>query len=130
MFENFTNKNESSFESDVFGDDNEDTLENSIEEIELENLDVGDLVKLEECQGILEEIKNDSPDTVSFFEQKTAAFLERINDAYSQEDLDNCALYCLLTSVEIPPDVETLDLEGEYSIETFLKDFLDNNNLN
>ncbi len=130
MFEKFTNKNELNLGNEIFSDFNEDSLESSIEEIELENLDVSDLVTLEECQGILGEIKNDSPSTVAFFEQKMESLVERINDAYSQDELDNCALYCLLTNSEIPPDVETLDFEGEYSVETFLKEFFDSNNLN
>jgi hypothetical protein len=101
---------------------NENLLEQVIEEIDLPNLTIGDLHNLQRIQILKEELLGKSYIEVAQFEKLLSDFLQKIEDTYSEEELQKSAFYHILVGSDIPEDVEYLDLEGEdYSIENFLK---------
>ena len=102
----------------------EDLLEQTVEEIELDHLSVNDLVRITEIRDLIDNIKAKSPEVADAFEGELVEFKGVIYKAYKEEELHNCALYHVCELSELPPTVERLDLDGEYSIEDFLKGFI------
>jgi hypothetical protein len=97
--------------------------ENSqIEEINLPNLTVHDLQKLQAAQILKENILTGSYQQNLDFAEKVEEFMIRIQDAYDEEELESCALYHVLIDDEIPEGADRVDFDGEYSIEDFLRE--------
>lgn len=98
-----------------------DGFEESPIEINLSNLDISDLAKLRNVIELKEEILDRNFGISDKFQRRLEVYFEEISDAYSDEDLRKTALVNVLRGEDIPPDVENLDLEGEYSVEEFLQ---------
>ena len=101
-----------------------ESLENEqlIEEVNLDNLNVSDLQKIQEIMLLREEILGKSYKASEKYQRELEEFLKDIQKAYPHDDLEKIALVHILKGSEIPGDVQKLDLEGEYSIEGFLKE--------
>ncbi len=104
--------------------DAENLLEPNVVEINLPNLNVQDLIVIDEVLGMRENILTRSYQMSLDFKKKLDIFIEEIGTAYSEEELKKTALYHILIGTDIPDDVEELDLEGDYSIKSFLQEFL------
>jgi hypothetical protein len=109
-------------------DDDSDVLFRSrVSEIKLNNLTSVDLMRIKYCIDIKDTILNSGEKVALKFEEAKNEFLKEISQGYSEEELENCALYHILIASEIGENVEHLDLEGEYSIEEFIRAFATEN---
>ncbi len=122
MFETFNygkGKKETPAQSRII----ESIEQSDVEEIHLPNLDVSDLIIISEIADMKERVSSSGYQNDLNLQTKTKAFLEEVSSAYSDDELEKTALYHILTGTDIPAEVENLDLEGDYSIRDFMKQF-------
>lgn len=128
MFENFPkSQNEElsekeSLDVDLTEENLTEEINSKNEEINLKNLEVSDLRKIEEILLLREEILGTSYKASEKYHTELTNFLKDVESAYPEDDLEKIALIHILKGTEIPEDAEMLDLEGEYSVEAFLKE--------
>ncbi len=127
MFESFNlnnKKKDSGLEKPYDNGQNENLFENQEEEINLQGLESDSFEDIVRALELLQKIQELDDDLQNIFNQKREEFIQEVSRAYSDEELAKTALYQILLGNDISKDVENVDLEGDYSITSFLRDFL------